>query len=427
MLRLPFRLPGEGSGASGPGSAVITNDGGYDVTIAGLGFRLANDTQFPYLRESEQMSSQKFNTSNEPGEQSLAELPWYRQQSSFHGGAGQKNLETAYTAFQYLQEQIQHVRFDTCQLCDIWTPGKVTRLPDSIRRTTTANSQQIVTATVSGVDYAVVGGPGVFYLMAWTGGPDALPTVTNIDMSSATFGGISNCTITSLATDGLNYYAVVQLAVQGSTPGILTYIITGSMDSFTSPTVLYEAPNYTTFQPRTNLCTNPSFETNTTGWAGGGTPLPTIAQSATQAYVGTQSLKVTSPGTPTSFPAAASAMTGLPAGAVYTCSAYVYLQTPFSGSVTAAINGVQYFGSATATTGSWKRISITFTATSTSHTFLLYGNGFTTGQFFYVDAVLIEQAGSVGSYFDGATTADAIYTYSWTSTANASTSLATPI
>ncbi len=433
MLRLPLWIPGSNIGVGGPVAGITQNSGAYDLSIGGQGFRLASSTEFPYERASEEMTVQKISVSTEPSEQSLAQLPWIRSQSSFHGGAGQLNLETAFTAFQYQQEQIQHVRFDTCQNVDIWSPGKVKRLP-SVYHTNLGTWEHMVTGTIPDglgnfIDYAIIGGLGgsVLYQLAWINGPDNIPTVVPIDLTSATFGGISNCFVESLTTDGTNYYALIHLINSGSTPGILTYVISNRLDNAGAPNVLYEVPNYTTFSPRTNLCTNPSFETNTTGWVASGTPLPTIVQSATQAFVGTQSLKVTSTGAPTSFPGVGYTFTGLTVGATYTCSAYVYLQTPFTGSVTAVINGVQYFGSATTTIGSWKRISITFTATSTSHTFLLYGNGFTTGQFFYVDAVLIEQAGSVGSYFDGATTADAIYTYSWTSTANASTSLATPI
>jgi hypothetical protein len=426
MLRIPFRLPGAKGVQAGSGSTVIQNQGGYDITIGGLGFRLANDTQFPYKRASEQMSAQKISSSSEPGEQSLAELPWIRSQSSFHGGAGQRNLETAYTAFQYQQEQIEHVRYDTSQGVDVWTPGKVSRLPDTVRHSLSGTADQMVTANVNNIDYAIVGGLGVFQQVAWPSGVDSAPTITAIDLTSATFGGVSNCTIADLCTDGRNYYAVLQLTAQGSTPGILTYIISGDITSTAAPTALYEVANYTSFVPRTNLCTNPSFETNTTSWAAGGAGPPTIATSTTQFHSGARSCKVTNVVNSGSISSVGfSAPTVV--GAVYTASIWVWV--PSGGMPTVRIQGPVTLGGTTnaALDDSWQQISVTLTATTTTTAFSVIWAFATAGLFFYLDDMLIEQAGGVGTYFSGNTVSDANYTYSWSGTANASTSLATPI
>src|SRR6266705_3485825 len=432
MLLLPLLLPGSNIGVGGPVAGVTHNSGAYDISIGGLGFRLANSPEFPYRRASEEMTVQKISISTEPSEQSLAQLPWIRSQSSFHGGAGQLNLETAFTAFQYQQEQIQHVRFDTSQNVDVWSPGKVKRLPD-VYHTNLGSWEHMVTGTIAGVDYAIVGGSGgnKLYQLTWASGPDVIPTVVQVDLNSATFGGASNCSVQSLATDGTNYYALLQLTVAGSTPGILTYVISNSLDNASSPNVLYEVPNYTTFLPRTNLCTNPSFETTVAGgWSAVGANPPTVTQSAVQAQNRTNSAKVlfnTSNNLANHFEYA---LSGLTIGKVYTCSAYVFLQTPFTGHVGIGIfnQSVPAGGNTfTSTTGSWQRISITFTTTATIATVGVFSDTYATTQFFYVDAVLIEQAGGVGTYFDGSTAADANYKYSWSGTTDASTSLATPI
>jgi hypothetical protein len=430
MLRVPFRLPGAKGVAAGSGSTVIQNQGGYDITIGGLGFRLANDTQFPYKRASEQMSAQKISSSSEPGEQSLAELPWIRSQSSFHGGAGQRNLETAYTAFQYQQEQIEHVRYDTSQGVDVWTPGKVSRLPDTIRHSLSGPADQMVTANVNNIDYAIVGGLGVFQQVAWPSGVDSAPTITAIDLTSATFGGVANCTIADLCTDGRNYYAVLQLFAQGSTPGILTYIISGDITSTAAPTALYEVPNYTSFPPRTNLCTNPRFQLATTGWTAAGGAPPALATAARPAALaaadGTQCLKVTyATGTSGQFngPSFTLATT---IGTTYTVSGYAYVPT---GSPNVGwLVGAGFGGTTNGVVNQWVRLSYTFTATASSHNLVLWASGSqTSGQLSYLTGVLIEASGGVGAFFDGGTSADAQYTYSWTGSADASTSSAAPI
>lgn len=426
MLRAPFAIPGNKVGSPSSPTTPIVNQGGYDVLIGNLGFRLANDTNFPYTRGSDKLTSQKITTSAEPGEQNLSDLPWLRSQSSFHGGAGQLNLESGFTAFQYQQEEIQHVRFDTSLNADVWTPGKVKRLPDVQRTAMATTPSEMIAATIGGVDYAIVGGAGGLWQLSWPSGPDSLPTLTSIDLTSATYGGASNCTISSLCTDGINYYGVLQMTAAGSTAGILTYIISGSVNSTAAPTALYEVPNYTTFTPRTNLCTNPSGETGTSGWSV--ETNSTVAVSTTQHQTRAQALKVTATATPPPIFGGIHFQFTAVVGKTYTCSAYVYLDSSMISAVfTGAQDTVGVFGSSTTTKNSWTRLSVTFTAQTTTPSFALWAHGdFVSPQFYYVDSVLIEQAGGTGTYFDGATAADAQYTYSWSGTADASTSVATP-
>jgi len=429
VRKLPFKLPS--AYALLPGQAAVVPDidtGGYDFMIDGHGFRLATDQQMPYQRETEPTTTHRYDSSQEPGEQSLSALPWIKSQSSFHGGAGQLNLESALTQFQYQQEQVEHIRYDTSLGLDPWTPGKVKRLPDVQRYAFGFDSKQVCTATVAGVDYAIIGGTNSLYQVAWSSGPDAAPTITAIDLSSATFGGMSNCTVGSLSTDGTNYYAVLQLTAVGSTPGILTYIISGQVTSALAPAALYEVPNYTAYSPRTNICVNPSFETNTSSWSA--EVGASVATSVTQHQNRAQSMKVTATGGGSIFSGVHLGFTAV-IGKTYTCSAYVYLDASMAGSnVLAAVQeATGTFGSSTTVTGVWTRISVTFTAQTTSPAFAVWcgAANFTAGKFYYTDAVLIEQAGGVGTYFDGASAADSQYTYGWSGTADASTSVATPI
>lgn len=240
MLTLPFPLPGAlvyGGSPSVNTEAVDT--GGYDFLIGGYGFRLATSTQFPYTRGPEQTITQKFDTSLEPGEQSLAPLPWIKSQASFHAGAGQLNLEQGLTAFQYEQEQVEHIRYDNSLGVDVWTPGVVQRLPDT-KLTSIAGGP--ITAAVAGeaggFDYVVAGGSGTLTSLKFTSGPDAAPTATAIDLTATKFGGASNCNVLSLCTDGLNYYGLISLV--SPVAGKTGYVVTGTIGSASAPTAIYD-------------------------------------------------------------------------------------------------------------------------------------------------------------------------------------------
>lgn len=171
---------------------------------------------------------------------------------------------------------------------------------------------------------------------------------------------------------------------------------------------------------RTNLCTNPSFETGTTGWVGAAA----LATTTSQALVGSQSLQVTATNN------------GLEMSVRFTF--------PVTAGVTYAIQG----RSRAATTG--RSVSIYTWANSQAAASAAAGSNSTSGwathsrlwtptesgtgnvkwwwlsvpldEVHYFDAVLIEAASSIGSYFDGDTTDTASATYSWTGTAHASTS-----
>lgn len=178
---------------------------------------------------------------------------------------------------------------------------------------------------------------------------------------------------------------------------------------------------------RTNLVTNPSFETNTTGWLsstgyGAATSPATFARSTTRANTGTASLLVTWP--TTSYTWVDTQITGLTPGATYTASCYVWVPT---GSPDVRMN-VLFIAAGDWTTvkNAWTRISVTFTASSSGQAFIgpqVYGS--TSGQQVYVDSVMLEKWFEPTAYFDGSTAAGGGWTYAWTGTAHASTSTAT--
>jgi len=182
-----------------------------------------------------------------------------------------------------------------------------------------------------------------------------------------------------------------------------------------------------TVNVRTNLCLNPSFETNTTGWSPN-TGTPTLAVDSAHAYVGTNGLKMTS--TISSADIAALFAVNLNASTTYTLSYWVFSPNARTSQFDIAGTGwtPSGLGPVSVPASTWTRVTATFTTPSTSpgnSTFYLHNNGgpTTVGTSLWIDAVLLEATAFAGTYFDGATAAAGDFTYAWTGTANASTSI----
>jgi hypothetical protein len=165
----------------------------------------------------------------------------------------------------------------------------------------------------------------------------------------------------------------------------------------------------------TNLVTNPSFETGTTGWtatAGG------IAQSATNQRFGLYSCAWTpSSGTTDSVYFGTISTTN---GVTYTFTLYVLgvLNIPYRlyfGTTGAAVLGtpVTFTG-----TGTWQRITVTYTETSSTTRRLYLGkNTSASVGIVYVDGAQCEAKAYATTYCDGSRTG-----CTWAGSANASTS-----
>jgi hypothetical protein len=178
---------------------------------------------------------------------------------------------------------------------------------------------------------------------------------------------------------------------------------------------------------RTNLCTNPSFDTNTTGWAGGGTA-PTLAQVPSPAIGATppplHAMRVTWPTASANASTVGYSATGLTIGHTYAFSGYIFVPAGSPRVVAADISGTmtgfaaQPLPDTTGFNGAFVRIGFTAVASATSHTVGFKNlDASTSGQVCYADAVLLEDTTlGVGSYFDG----DIAGT--WTGTVGASTS-----
>jgi hypothetical protein len=196
---------------------------------------------------------------------------------------------------------------------------------------------------------------------------------------------------------------------------------------------------YTTTTTRTNLVTNPSFETNTTGWSffGGST----ISRTSAQSYTGSWSLSSTRTSTAGNIGALTFPLVPVTAGQAYTFSAYLRRDYATSRSISLRAIFFNSTGGSSGTTqqiiitppaiNTWGRGSLTFTppATTTDVRVDVLVQTPIVGETIYMDGFLLETGSSLLPYFDG-TNADAYSGYTlteqaWNGTANASTSTAT--
>lgn len=164
-------------------------------------------------------------------------------------------------------------------------------------------------------------------------------------------------------------------------------------------------------QMRTNLCTNPSFETNTTGWTA---VTSALAHVNTEHHSGAYALRVT----PSAATGGATFALTTVIGQDYTVSGWFFSATARDVELSAdgETSGVQSLAA-----GVWERLSVTFTATGT--TTVVSFLSVTTTDVFYLDSVLMEAGDLLGDEFDGSTLAAVGHgPASWTGTANASTS-----
>jgi hypothetical protein len=209
------------------------------------------------------------------------------------------------------------------------------------------------------------------------------------------------------AVDSVSFYD--SMGVEVFTPGQIT--LQKKMKSWTAPTAASRIRTYASSSLRTNHCTNPSFETNTTGWIAADDPVssfvPTITRDNTRAWIGSWSLKIAytgddSVGAP---PGVDYIGTGLPAGGTVTATARVYVPTGSPEIRLMQVVTATTFGTSTGTTkDQWMTVSVTGVADGTG-TFRIALWPVTppgAGQSVWVDGVLIESGGVIGAYFDGA-------------------------
>lgn len=137
-------------------AAYQANNFGYDFAIGESAFLNAIARNNPYRRGLSDIRKQQYDTSNNPGEQSLNGY-WLRSQQDFTGGAGITFMEPS-------NDDFQMKRFASSNGVDCWTRGKLTLLKKtSSTRTLTSSSSTVCTASLGTDNYIISGDAGYVY------------------------------------------------------------------------------------------------------------------------------------------------------------------------------------------------------------------------------------------------------------------------
>ncbi len=98
----------------------------YDVAIDGVPFFLGPNQELPYLRGPQQMQRQQIDSTSEAGEQSFTSW-WYRSQTSFHYGQGEKFFDRSTEGLMNVK---QYQFYDSAGV-DVWKKDNVRLLKDT--------------------------------------------------------------------------------------------------------------------------------------------------------------------------------------------------------------------------------------------------------------------------------------------------------
>lgn len=176
------------SSVSATGPTVSSPDSlAWDCSVGGMNFLLANSDQYPFRRETAQFRRDRVDTERNPGEQSLDSGFWLRSQASWHYGSGLSSAEPL-----EVSDTEASFRYYSGGGVNPWTPGEVSLLNDT----------SLVQASTGSDQYLIGVGTGVLHADGTT-----VRYITNAgSASSVTWGGSVN-PVTSLTSDGVNYYA----------------------------------------------------------------------------------------------------------------------------------------------------------------------------------------------------------------------------
>ena len=204
------------------GATFQPTDVGYDLSIADIPFVLKIDNQNPYRRETAQYKKDQFDSSTEPGEQSLTGW-WVRSQTSWHNGAG---IEFYEPGTDY--EHVSHRYYDSRGV-DVWTVGELRLHKDVFHGYTGAQGINAATGNDGAKDVLVSGDAnGVLKKISLgiTGpnGPMDTDNYVAFGVTGATTPmGHTGATypFTSVTTSGGKYYATCSGAIHRGTVGNL--------------------------------------------------------------------------------------------------------------------------------------------------------------------------------------------------------------
>lgn len=183
---------------TGSSGALVPTSIRWDVEIGGLPFLLAISDQAPMRRETSEFRRQRIDNERNPGEQSLDSGYWIRSQSTWHYGAGLSSAEPL-----EINDQEARFRYTTSGGVNVWNPGELSLL----NSTASALSASATTQHLLGVNTGVLHAANATLTYVPSSG----------SASAVSWGGTG--TITSITTDGANYYVADATGIyKGSLP-----------------------------------------------------------------------------------------------------------------------------------------------------------------------------------------------------------------
>lgn len=349
-------IPAGASGAQNTGR-------GYDVALGDLFFNIAPTDKDPYQRATAQFRKDQFDSGQNPGDQSLTGW-WKRGQFSFDHGAGVKYYEVS--------------EGETI----------LNRYLDSV-----------------GVDPFTAGVVNLH--KGWTSGVSwSLSSLTSVQVAGTTLAALGNGTVQYGALGGT-------ATTYSPSGGAVTGMCTGNGDIYcavANKTITRIGLNET----HTALYTQ-GFEVDTDTWSSGTgfgayDPATSVVRSTARPFEGAAELRTTWPTPVQGRSAVTRQITGLTVGATYTMVAKVYVPTG-SGTVRPFVlfstNGANI-----TTLDAYTTVSVSFTATSTSHYIGFENTAPVNGTVLDVDKVVLYD-GTVTDYVtSGSVPLDTLYSHS---------------
>ena len=192
----------------------------YDIAIGGLPFILATNNERPYGRRTAPFKKDQFDSTNEPGEQSLTGW-WIRSQMSFHGGSGINFFDPA------TNDENGHYRFASSRNLDVWTKGQVTLLKETANMTGVTTGIYKVLSIIDGSTNKILG-----WTPANTTIKNYTPDGTAVTYTHVVTAGLDTATL-AVATDGAHLFVadndhIYTGEIDTPTSGYSEYYNTGS-------------------------------------------------------------------------------------------------------------------------------------------------------------------------------------------------------
>lgn len=226
LTLIPAPIPSAYVVATPPPGGGSTDTGRFDILVGGQPFNIAASADNPFRRTKVQAQAQRIQQASEPGEATLTDW-WRSAQSSFHAGAGQTFLEPS------VPSPVAKARFDTSYNVNVFTPGQVTRLPDTsaVYTSVYANRGFLVTGYSGADEYAIYTNYNDITQLVFAGaGSTAVPTTLPLPV------GTSAAYCDSLCSDGVSYYGGM-VWTEGGVQKMGVW--RGVIASATAPTIIY--------------------------------------------------------------------------------------------------------------------------------------------------------------------------------------------